>query len=175
MSGHGKFVSSCKTLQSKVLSTFSCKQGHTNGSIITMKILWWNSSCNSCTANYKISCSKRLLCNNFGQGGTTCPRHDDFPNARWFLFACPALGSCSSGESNRPLTLALLKSIAIHLPFLSRYVCKSMPSSWQKVAYTPPNCITIRLPFVSQCFCRRIRVRAVGTLPRSPRTEYKIL
>ena len=64
-----------------------------------------------------------------------------------------------SGESNRPLTLIFLKSIAIHLPFLSRYFCKSMPSSWQKVVYTPPICITIRLPFVSRYFCRSIRVR----------------
>ena len=43
-------------------------------------------------------------------------------------------GSCGlpcghqSGESSRPLTPILLKSIAIHLPFLSRYFCKSMPS-----------------------------------------------
>ena len=44
-----------------------------------------------------------------------------------------------------PLTPMLLKSIAIHLPFLSRYFCcKSMPSPWQKVAYTASICITIR-------------------------------
>ena len=36
---------------------------------------------------------------------------------------------------------------------------KNMPSSWQKVVYTPPICITIRLPFVSRCFCRSIGVR----------------
>ena len=30
-------------------------------------------------------------------------------------------------------------------PFLSRYFGESMPSSWQKVVYTPPICITIRL------------------------------
>ena len=34
-----------------------------------------------------------------------------------------------------------------------------MPTSWQKVAHTPPICITIRLPCVSQCFCRSIRVK----------------
>ena len=38
-----------------------------------------------------------------------------------------------SEESNRPLTPILLKSIVIHLPFLSRYFYKSMPSSWQRV------------------------------------------
>ena len=64
-----------------------------------------------------------------------------------------------SGESHRPLTPIFLKSIAIHLPFLSRYCHKSMPSRWQKVVYTPPICIAIRLPFVSRCFCRSIRVR----------------
>ena len=30
---------------------------------------------------------------------------------------------------------------------------------WQKVVYTPPICITIRLPFVSRYFCESIRVR----------------
>ena len=67
-----------------------------------------------------------------------------------------------SGESHRPLTPIFLKSIAIHLPFLSRYFCKSMPSSWQKVVYTPPIWITIRLPFVSRYFCRSI----TGLAPR---------
>ena len=37
-----------------------------------------------------------------------------------------------SGESNRPLTPILRKSIAIHLPFLSRYFCKSMPFSFSR-------------------------------------------
>ena len=69
------------------------------------------------------------------------------------------LSGCRSGESHRPQTPILLKGIAIHLPFLSRYFCKSMPSSWQKVVYTPPICITIRLPFVSRYFCRSTRVR----------------
>ena len=60
-----------------------------------------------------------------------------------------------------------LKSIAIHLPFLSRYFCKSMPSSWQKVVYTPPICITIRLPCVSRCFCGIIRVRGLWNMSDS--------
>ena len=63
------------------------------------------------------------------------------------------------GESHRPLTPIRLKSTAIHLPFLSRRFCKSMPPSWLKVVYTPPKCITMRLPFVSRCFCKRIRIR----------------
>ena len=75
-----------------------------------------------------------------------------------------------SGEPHRPLTLLLLKNIAIHLPFLSRYFCTSMPSSWQKVVHTPTIYITIRLPFVSRCFCRSIRVRVVGT-PLNHRSE----
>ena len=44
-----------------------------------------------------------------------------------------ALRQRISGESHRPPTPILLKSVAIHLPFLLRYSCKSMPSSWQKV------------------------------------------
>ena len=79
----------------------------------------------------------------------------------------------SSGESNRPLTPILLKSIAIHLPFLSRYFCKSMPSFWQKVVYTPPICITIRLPFVSRYFCRSIRVRGRWNTPKM--SEWNLL
>ena len=49
---------------------------------------------------------------------------------RYLLFAYTLF---KSGESNRPLTPILLKSIAIQLPFLSRYFCTSMLSSWQKV------------------------------------------
>ena len=61
----------------------------------------------------------------------------------------------------------LLKSIATHLPFLSRYFCKSMPSLCQQVLYTPPPiCIRIRLPFVSQCFYRSIRVRGRWSTPK---------
>ena len=70
-----------------------------------------------------------------------------------------------SGESHRPLTPILLKSITIHLPFLSRYFCKSMPFSWQRIVYTPPICITIRLPFVSRYFCGSIRVRGCWNTP----------
>ena len=80
----------------------------------------------------------------------------------------------NSGESNRPLTPILLKSIAIHLPCLSRYSCKSMPSPWQKVAYTPPICITIRLPFVSRYFCRSIRVRGRWNTPTNFCTPGKL-
>ena len=68
------------------------------------------------------------------------------------LSTCRSQSPVSLGESHRPLTPILLKNIAIHLPFPSRYFCKSMPSSWQKVVYTPSICITIRLPFVSRCF-----------------------
>ena len=60
----------------------------------------------------------------------------------------------------------LLKSIAIHLPFLSRCYCKRMHSSWLKVVCTPPICITIRLPFVSQYLCRSLRVRGRWSTPK---------
>ena len=50
--------------------------------------------------------------------------------------------------------------------FLLRYFCRTMLSFWQKVAYTPPSCIKIRLPFVSQYFCRSIRVRGPWNTPQ---------
>ena len=75
------------------------------------------------------------------------------------------------GESNRPLTPILLKSIAIRLPFLSRYFCKSMPSFWQRVVYTPPIRITIRLPFVSRYFFKSIRVRGRWDTPKLAPSE----
>ena len=40
-----------------------------------------------------------------------------------------------------------------------------MPSSWPKVVYIPPICITIRLPFVSRYFCRSIRFRGRRNTP----------
>ena len=43
-------------------------------------------------------------------------------------------------------------------PISIAILCRSMPS-WQKVVYTPPICITIRLPFVLRYFRRSIRVR----------------
>ena len=46
------------------------------------------------------------------------------------------------------------------------YFCKCMPSLWQKVVYTPPICITIRLPFVSRYFCGSIRVRGRWDTPK---------
>ena len=50
-------------------------------------------------------------------------------------------------------------------PISMSYFCKSMPSSWQKVVYTPPICITIRLPFASRYFCGSIRVRGRWNTP----------
>ena len=61
-----------------------------------------------------------------------------------FQTSCTGWGFLNSGESHQPLTPILVKS---------------MPSFWQKVAYTPPTCITMCLPFVSRCFCRSIKVR----------------
>ena len=89
----------------------------------------------------------------------------EFPGIAW--------NRLNSGESHRPLTPILLKSIAIRLPFLSRYFCKSMPSSWQKAVYTPPICIAIRLPFVSQYFCRSIRVRGRWDTPNKLHRDWR--
>ena len=70
-------------------------------------------------------------------------------------------------ESKRPLTRILLTSIAIYLLVLSRYLCRSMPSSWQKVVYTPPTCNTIGFLFVSRHLCRSIRVRSRWNTPNN--------
>ena len=72
------------------------------------------------------------------------------------------------GESNRPLTPILLKSIAIRLPFLSRYLCKSMASSWQKVVHTPPICIKIRPQLYRDTFAEVSGSGVVGPLPIHP-------
>ena len=78
------------------------------------------------------------------------------------FFIVVGVSSHLPGESHRSLTAILLKSSAIHLPLLSRYVCKSMPSSWLEVAFTPPVCMA----YTS-------RSGVVGTLPNlreSPQT-----
>ena len=56
------------------------------------------------------------------------------------------IAAICSGESNRPPTPILLKSIAIHLPFLSRYFCLLADSSIYTTKShhdTPPICIAI--------------------------------
>ena len=87
----------------------------------------------------------------------------------------PLLRSCGwqvhleqnvSGESNRPLTPIHVKKYRDTPPISMVYFCKSMPSVWQKVVYTPPICITIRLPFVSRYFCGSIRVRGRWDTPK---------
>ena len=71
-----------------------------------------------------------------------------------------------SGESNRPMTPILFEKYRDTPPISIAILCKSMPSFWQRVVYTPPICITIRLPFVSRCFCRSIRVRGRWNTPK---------
>ena len=46
---------------------------------------------------------------------------------------------------------------AIYLPFLSWCLCRSLPSSWQKVVHAPP---------ISWCFCRSVRVRGRWNTPK---------
>ena len=69
-----------------------------------------------------------------------------------------------SGESHGSLALMLLKGIPIHLPFLSWYFCKSMPS-WMEVLYQavpnhPPNSLVFKPPLSGHKF--RHRVNGVG-------------
>ena len=58
--------------------------------------------------------------------------------------------------------------------FYGIYFCKCMPSLWQKVVYTPPICITIRLPFVSRYFCGSIRVRGRWNTPKKSRNSVRL-
>ena len=89
-----------------------------------------------------------------------------------------AISVLTSGGLHGPLTPIPVKSIAIHLPFLSRCFCKCMPSSSQKVAHAQPICITIRLAFGSRCFCRSIRVRGrwshLGVDVKVDKTKFRI-
>ena len=82
------------------------------------------------------------------------------------LFMCQMFMCLSSGESNRPLTPIHVKKYRDTPPICMAYFCKCMPSPWQKVVYTPPICITIRLPFVSRYFCGSIRVRGRWDTPK---------
>ena len=50
-------------------------------------------------------------------------------------------------------------------PISMAYFCKCLPFLWQKVVYTPPIYITIRLPFASRYFCGSIRVRGRWDTP----------
>ena len=70
-----------------------------------------------------------------------------------------------SGESHRPLTPILLEKYRDTPPISIAIFWQNMPSSWQNVLYTPPICITIRLPFVSRYFFRSIRVRGRWNTP----------
>ena len=90
-----------------------------------------------------------------------------FPKLWWCLHAYCIPTVRTSGESNRPLTPIHVKKYRDAPPISIAYFCKSMPSSWQKVVYTPPIYITIRLPFVSRYFCRSIRVRGRWDTPKN--------
>ena len=52
-----------------------------------------------------------------------------------------------------------------HLRFLSRYLCKKMPSSWQKVVYARPLCITMLLPLLLRYFGGSTTVRSCWNTP----------
>ena len=86
----------------------------------------------------------------------------------FFLMQCTVWVSALWGS---PI---LSKSIAMHLPFLSRYFCKSMPSSWQKVAYTPPTCITVRFHLYRDTFAEVLGSGVVGTPPTNQSSLHKL-
>ena len=58
-----------------------------------------------------------------------------------------------------PEPLMLSKSIPIHLSFPSWYFLRKYALFLVEVVYTPPICITMLVPFASQCLFRSIRVR----------------
>ena len=59
------------SLQSKFLRMLSCKYGQTSGGNLRKTMFWWNHVCSTYKDHYKNTCSKELLCNNFGQDGKT--------------------------------------------------------------------------------------------------------
>ena len=67
----------------------------------------------------------QLFSDSFRVSGLKGPR-DSLKGARFPMCFYNLMAKCS-GESNRPLTPILLKSIAIHLPFQSRYFL-----AWEK-------------------------------------------
>ena len=57
------------SLQSKFLRMFSRKQGQTNGSNTTKKMLWWNYFAKKKQRLLQKKCSKEFFCNTFDQDG----------------------------------------------------------------------------------------------------------
>ena len=68
-----------------------------------------------------------------------------------------------SGESNRPLTPILWKVSRYTSHFSRDTFAEACPPLGRKVAYTPPICITIRVPFVSQYFAGVLGSAGGGT------------
>ena len=94
-----------------------------------------------------------------------------FPSPRTLSFGFPhhfpsSFGCGQSGESYRPLTLIVLKNIAIHLPFFIAIVLQEHASFKQKELCTPPICTTIWFPFVSRYFCKSMKVRSRLNTPK---------
>ena len=89
------------------------------------------------------------------------PRHNpDLSRKKWetppvwkpprFSFSPKkARKSKNQERQQRPLTMIHSKSIAMHLPPLSRYLCESMPTCWSEVAHTDTHTHTPR-QFVSR-------------------------
>ena len=81
--------------------------------------------------------------------------------------------SKKSGESHRPLTAILLKSIAIHLRFLPRYFCKSTPSPHpphtKKLSTDSVHYLLISLDgsHLYRDVCRSTRIRIHWNIPKS--------
>ena len=161
-SGGPKFVKICRKIDCSVFSKNSGLKPPFVSSCLDFPKTeqnWNIANCNTASDNLVVFF---FVLGNFGAGGKQ--EHGREPCADFF-WILPAF-NLNSGESSRPLIPILLKSFAIHLPFLSRYFGKSMPSSRQKVVYTSPICIAIRLPFVSRYFCRSIRVRGRWNTPK---------
>ena len=59
-----------QSLDSKILSMFSCKRGHTGCSTIAKKIFWWSYVCKKYKDYYKKRSFEGILLQNFCQDGT---------------------------------------------------------------------------------------------------------
>ena len=51
-------------------------------------------------------------------------------------------------------------------PISTARLLQNMLSSWPKVVYAPPSCITIQLPFASPCCCKSIGFRGRWNTPK---------
>ena len=90
----------------------------------------------------------------------------------WPLGGLPSDAKHDSGELIDPRPQYFWKASRYNLPFLSRYFCKSMPSSWQKVVYTHHQFVSRYASHLYRdTFAEVLGSRVVGTPPNDLHTK----